>query len=194
MNPEENHSQLEGVEQSIERADKPKTFLDKIRKWARDKALLATAVVGVSGVSGLAACDLPTEKDKTEQNNQNNQNEIYQGCEPFERCQMVELKDRDYGNVVGFSLWYDVPDGEEFDDVKLEVVDVGGETIGEEKVFLPEGTGEYWITEPGYEGDMITEKASIVSHVNIIFPDETIVTIKNGALLHPDNDGPSLGN
>jgi hypothetical protein len=191
MNPDKQEPQLENIEGRIEAAEQPRTFLDKIRKWANNKAMIAAAVIGLSGA---AACDEPAEKDNTELNS-NNQNDIYQDCEPFSMCQMMELKDENTEKVVGFSFWYKFPEDDELKDIIFRAYDDNGDLIGEKTISssLP-GTNQFWVTQQGYGGQIISDKANVISEIEAEIPSTgEIVSLENGALAHPDDDAPSIG-
>ena len=189
MNPEENKPQLENISESAEHANEPKTFLDKIRKWANNKAMLAATIVSLSGA---AACDAPVDKDNAGQVD-GNQNEMYKGCEPFSMCMTTGLYNEQTSERIGFSFWYKVPEGQEFEDVTFKVLDRDGNILGKEKAFLPSGTGEFWVTQPGYDGDIESDQASTAAGIEVAFPNGETVTILNGGLDHPDDDAPSIG-
>lgn len=192
MNPDNKEPQLESFESRVEAVDQPKTFLDKIRKWANSKVMLAATVIGLSGA---AACDDPNEGDGIEQVNNNNQNEVYEGCEPFTMCQMMELKDENTKEVVGFSFWYKFSEEDASKEVVFRAYDENGDLIEEKKVSSSSpGTNEFRVTLPGYGGQLISDKADVISEMEAEIPSTgEIVSLENGALAHPDDDAPDIG-
>lgn len=191
MNPDKKRPQLEDAENRAEELNKSDSFLDSIRAMAHRTHTKALVIATLVGLSGAPACDEPMERDKTEQDG--NQNEIYQGCEPFSMCMTTGLYDDETQERIGFSFWYKVPEDQEWDDVRFKVLDENGNVIGEENLFLPSGSGEFWVTAPGYNGDIEHDQAPTASGIEVTFPDGEKVTINNGELDHPDDDGPSIG-
>lgn len=127
--------QSESTESRIEQADKPSSFLDSIRKWAHKRVLVVAALVGVSGAS---ACDMPAEKDNT--GLIENENELHKDCAPFAMYFTNALYKSGTSELVGFSLNYAVPEGEEFNGVILKIIDGDEQVIHEEVMNLPSGS------------------------------------------------------
>lgn len=194
MNSEYKNNSAEHLEKHVDMLNESGSFLDSIRALAHRTHTKVLVLATLAGLAGAPACDMPLEGDNTEitdDNHKENQNELFEGCEPFSRCLTTGLYDQETSERVGFSFWYEVPENEEYDNVSFRIFDLDDNIIGEDNLFLTPGTGEFWVTKPGYEGDFEDPLAPEAGGIEVEFPDGTIITIRNKELLHQDDEPPA---
>ncbi len=180
MNPDRYNSQMEKAERRIEEPKREGSFLDSLREVAHKTHTRVLVLATLAGLGLSSGCDMQPEDDKTEVTE--NQNELYKGCEPFTICQTGAVYDGDTAELIGFSLVYKVPEGQEFRDVDFRILGEQGNVIHEESKNLPSGLDKVKFTERDIPG--VTDAQLVEIKVN----DKTIQLPTNFKSFDDDDD------
>lgn len=133
MNPDRFGSQIERSDGQTEDAKETPTFLEDIRKWAHNRVLATVLLVGMAGAAG---CNMPRDT-KQDQQIENPEKD----CAPFAIYFTNALYYSNSNELAGFTLNYKVPEGEEFKNVTIRVLDKDDNVIYEDVRDLAPGDG-----------------------------------------------------